>query len=262
MQLNCTGWRASAKEATMTGFRSVLLSFLVAAGACASDPLSDDTDNLQGGRADKRDNAVGLVWIAAGGFCSGSLIAPDVVLTAGHCVESTVEGFYVGSGEPVSSFSGPPPGMRRFAVVDQVAHPGYVPDHYGCPNPTFDLALLHLDKKVSRVTPLALGTTVPQAGSTCTAVGFGAHLESSGATTYEAKRRGSEHFDGVTDTAIYASTRTARIDHGDSGGPLFCAGHLLGAASCLVLGTDDSVAYGRVDTARDWIDQALARWAK
>ena len=46
--------------------------------------------SIQGGALDPGDPAVGDVEIEGGSLCTGTLIAPDVVLTAGHCVESRV----------------------------------------------------------------------------------------------------------------------------------------------------------------------------
>jgi len=69
---------------------------------------------LQGGTPDAGDAAVGLLWVEAGGFCSGALIAPDVVLTAGHCTGSAIAAFYLGAGQAIDAahFTGPPQHAR------------------------------------------------------------------------------------------------------------------------------------------------------
>src|SRR5437764_683576 len=101
--------RATCQEARMKIVRnpSLLFSLLLTAGCGAptADDASTDAEaaavdpaGIQGGAVDAGDPAVGLVWIRGGGFCSGALIAPDLVLTAGHCVEQEVAGFYTGTG--------------------------------------------------------------------------------------------------------------------------------------------------------------------
>jgi len=65
--------------------------------ACSSDPAPRGAQAttyigqaIMGGEDDTVDNAVvGIVVLQSGGLCSGTLIAPNLVLTARHCVAET-----------------------------------------------------------------------------------------------------------------------------------------------------------------------------
>jgi secreted trypsin-like serine protease len=240
--------------------KMILFSLLAAGCGAATDEASEQS--IQGGSADKADPAVGLVWFDGGGFCTGSLIAPNVVLTAGHCVEQTVASFYTGAGKATENVGPLPVGkMARHTVVDQIAHPSYRSENV-CPNSTFDVGLLRLEKPIANAKLLALGDAPPKKSEVCKAVGYGMH-DTGGVSTAEQKRRATETVESKGRTSLRVVARSGIVDHGDSGGPLLCGAKIVGTTSC---GNDGSGAahteayYARTDGIRDWIDSVVASW--
>src|SRR5262249_47235942 len=150
--------------------------------------------------------AVGMVWFQGGGFCSGSLIAPNVVLTAGHCVQDPIEGFYTGTGKAIAASSmGPTPttGFTRHAVAGMAAHPTFDPNFSSCPNAGIDIGLVRLAAPLSGVTPVKINSgSAPSANTSCAAAGYGTFTNSRGVDTVEQKRHGTEVVVSAGSTAL------------------------------------------------------------
>jgi hypothetical protein len=237
---------------------------LVGCGAEVEGGGAPDESAIQGGASDPKHAAVGLLWFQGGGLCTGSLIAPDVVLTAGHCVETPIEGFYLGRGEARSSATRPPESMTRHAVTSWVAHPSY---HgvWACPLDEADVGLVRLAAPVEGVRPIPVRAGAPPgAGTRCTAVGYGRHdPPEGGAATYLEKRRATERILGHSPGAVEVEMVDGIVDPGDSGGPLLCGGRISGVTSCKTDGewpAHRRAFYARVDIIKKWIDETQVAW--
>ena len=223
---------------------------------------------IEGGTADHGDPAVGMLWLARDGaarevpgLCTGTLIAPDVVLTAAHCVQGfKVLAFFTGLGASGTLARLVEPGKGQHAVAATAVFPGF---RQGlCPNPSGDFALVKLAVPVAHARPLTLAAGPPKKGTVCTAVGFGAHARPDGTVAYEEKRRAQEAVNAANDQFVEASWKNGIVDGGDSGGPLLCGGGVAGVVSC----HQDAAAnhktefYASTSAAKRWIQDTLQKW--
>lgn len=128
-------------------FRAAALATLLAA------PAASETTRLQGllTQNDARAwVAVGRLDTQEGGFCTGTLIAPDVVLTAAHCVYDLTTGKLLDT--TTMRFRA---GLTRGKVTAErpvaqiVAHPGFDPKTgFNAENVVNDVALLRLETAI------------------------------------------------------------------------------------------------------------------
>lgn len=238
----------------------------LALSACdASSELASDESEIQAGNRTRAYPAVGVVHqTMARSFCTGTLVAPDIVLTAAHCVEGDerIDAFYTGNGKATADDSVDPTslGMVRHEVAEQIVFPGYGL-FYTCPNPELDVALLRLATPITDIAPIALGAS-PAIDRTCVTVGFGAHDTGTeaGTTTFLEKRAASVTVVAARETSVDVRAKSGSSSHGDSGGPLLCGGALVATTSCLPDWPLDIVAYGNVSAGRAWIDAMIADW--
>jgi len=218
-------------------------------------------DEIVGGHSDRgKDAAVVAIDIGGQALCSGSLIGKRWVLTARHCVSDTTEevqcpaqsaqiqgnraadtltilvGDDINSARPVAL------GQRLILPDSDV-----LCDH--------DMALIELDRDVTGVTPIAIGSL--SGVRSVRGVGFGKRGDNAAAG--KKMTRSNVPITGASDSEFSVGVLSC---NGDSGGPaLDSKGRVVGIVSrggpnCN--GPDTQGIYTRVDAFRDLIERALA----
>jgi len=103
--------------------------------------------------------SIGVLWTAPGGACTGTLIAPDSLMTAAHCVLGAG-----GTTQPVVAVLG----GRQYVGDTVLLHPDW---EVGSPQD--DVAVVTLTRAVDEVEPLALRPEAPEDGAAFTIIGHG-----------------------------------------------------------------------------------------
>jgi hypothetical protein len=173
--------------------------------AC-QEPTGEHAESITNAMNDDGDPGVAALMQGQTLVCTATLVAPRVLLTAAHCLQSDT---------PPDAFFGAAPdqGGTRIAIVDVHRHPQFDPSIL-----VNDIALVLLHDPAPG-TPWPLPTTPLAQGATLRLVGFGR----TGATdsTPPRKRQGTAILGTLNASDFYFAPSPSQTCEGDSGGPAF-----------------------------------------
>jgi len=203
--------------------------------------------------------------VAPMALCTGTLIAPDVVLTAGHCIDTEPKEVLLGSVDYTK------PGGELIAVKSATAYPAW--------ESSFDVGVLVLDH-VSKAKPRAIASACTakdlQVGNDVEVVGFGLTTASGTGDNTKLHRAALTVRDPkcTTDESCIAKVAPNGefiaggdgVDacFGDSGGPIYLDDALIGVVSRGMAdgGTKPCGGggiYVRADRVASWIETTTHR---
>jgi secreted trypsin-like serine protease len=253
--MNANTLTTNAVKLSLVGLIAILSGCLT---GCAADPNDEPEDtgstdsDIVGGQLTSSYPAVGALTLSDGfPFCTGTVIAPRVVVTAAHCLAepgTTASGIRFALGPDANN----PQTVLRVKRIQY--HPQY--DDQQIKN---DIGVVILSSDAP-VTPVPVNTSMPSSwtGKSLTFVGYGV-TNGSTQTGAGRKRVVSIPISEIGSTQFAYETRGKNTCNGDSGGPAFAtdsAGNLVvagvtsyGDAGCTQYGVDT-----RVDTFRSFIN--------
>lgn len=196
-----------------------------------------------------------MVLTSGGGVCSGVVVAPDAVLTAGHCVAGVGENrvhYRDAAGRPVLA-----------EVAARHLHPAYDGDAIRGRTRSIDLALLRTrDPLPARFAPAPLSAAMPWAGQSLTLAGYGAARGNDRRSIgrYRGAALSVVEPYGPSRILVWLKAPGAGGCQGDSGGPIL-DGEAVVALAAWVKDACGGLTQGvLLGPQRDWIDRTLSGW--
>ncbi|ACB79592.1 peptidase S1 and S6 chymotrypsin/Hap [Methylorubrum populi BJ001] len=196
-----------------------------------------------------------MVLTSGGGVCSGVVVAPDAVLTAGHCVAGLGENrvhYRDAAGRPVLA-----------EVAARLLHPAYDGDAVRGRTRSIDLALLRTrDPLPARFAPAPLSAAMPRAGQSLTLAGYGAARGNDRRSIgrYRGAALSVVEPYGPSRILVWLKAPGAGGCQGDSGGPIL-DGEAVVALAAWVKDACGGLTQGiLLGPQRDWIDRTLSGW--
>jgi Trypsin len=200
--------------------------------------------------ADRTVQRFTVVVSGARGRCSGVVLAPNVVLTAAHCVRPGerhhIGGDLAGGNRPPSLLS---------PVAEIVQHPLYAPKDSGSP----DLAILKLERPLpDRFVPAVLNPRGLSVGDNLIAAGYGKSDSGAGAVLRMVLLRVSESIRGwVILTSV--GEDASRAGPGDSGGPVFAYRGMHSLVALMVGVSEKRTKAVALAAHYDWIRETMRK---
>ena len=224
-----------------------------------SEPVAGSVDWIVGGTLESGEPQTVGVYNFRGGVCTGSLIAPRVVLTAKHCVQGSGEtGPYPASYLSVRVGDSVFRPSAEYRVQQVRTTPGVWYDDRGLSGALVgvDVAVLTLERGITDFAPYEFRREAPNdlVGQEAIVIGFG-DTPDGNRSLYKYKGTTTVRF--LDGNVIYTAASTCQ---GDSGGPILDAAthQVFGVTSFGTGGCGSGYAgFNRIDPFLEMIDEAI-----